>query len=354
MNHAANESELGGKPCRLVDIARRANVSHVTVSHVLMGTGRRVSVSESTTHRVREIARELNYRPNYAARQLRGKASHVTGVLISRASDFGHTRILEGAERVLEENGQLAVVGHTHDNNGIRKKYVEEFAARNVDFVICLTVTSQDTLEELNALLKLHPKMVFYSCSWPLPQQAIVVDVDRAAPARMAVDHLISRGRRRVGLVLWADNPADLARRNGYTQGLSDAGMEFDEQLIYVHGTWHPEAPPQASVERALDELVNMQEVDSLVAYDDFWGVVLIRSLQRRGVRVPQDVAVVGAENLPAGAVVDPELTTVDPQYLKVGEELALASLKMLKNDRSALENRLVVIPPELIVRQSS
>jgi DNA-binding LacI/PurR family transcriptional regulator len=356
MSNKAPRNESAAKPPRLVDIASRANVSHVTVSHVLMGTGKRVRVSEATARRVRQIAQEMNYRPNYAARQLRGKRSCITGLLLSGVGDVGHARILAGAERLLESHGQLAVVGHTRNRDDLRRKYLQEFAARNVDTVICLTVNPEDDAHTLGGLLDLFPQMVFYNYGSALPPGAVGVDVDRAAPARMAVEHLAARQRRRLGLVLRSDAfPADRARRRGFIEAVEVGGLEFDKHRIYFHGDADPGHPPHDSVEQAIEQLVVKHRVDGIVAYDDLWGVGLIRALHRRGIRVPEDVAVVGAENLPASTVVDPELTTVDPRYFAVGQELARISMQFVDQPGDAPPpGERVVITPKLVVRASS
>jgi DNA-binding LacI/PurR family transcriptional regulator len=352
---ALTPNEVAGKPPRLVDVARRANVSHVTVSHVLMGTGKRVRVSDETAQRVRKIAREMNYRPNHAARQLRGKRSCITGLLLSGVGDVGQARILAGAEQLLEPRGQLAVVGHTRDRTDLRAKYLKEFAARNVDAVICLTVAPEDTEADLAQLLNVFPKTVFYDCSWKLPAGAVAVDVSRAAPARLGVEHLVERGRQRIGLVLWGDTQADRSRRRGFREGLEAAGRAYDAALEFNYDGLDRGRPPIDAIEEAIDRLVIEQKADAIVAYDDLWGVGLVRSLLRRGFRVPGDVAVVGAENLPASSVVDPELTTVDPRYYTVGQELARISMAFVEQpDDEAPPVERVVITPKLVVRGSS
>jgi DNA-binding LacI/PurR family transcriptional regulator len=325
------------------------------VSHVLLGTGgSRVGVSAATADRIRKIAEELNYRPNHAARQLKGKQSRAVGIIISSAFNAGHSQILEGAERVLESNDHLALIGHTHDQAKLRDKYYQDFADRHVDGVICLSVTPEDTLDKLSRLLSIHPTTVFYPCSWPIPLNCHSVDVDRASPATMAVRHLVDCGRRRIGLVLWADNPSDRARRAGYVTGLRSCGLEHDPKLIHVHGHWSAEPPSADAVERAVDVLVVKQQVDAIVAFEDSWAIGLIKHLHRRSVRVPDDVAVMGIENIPADTMIEPELSTVDPRYHRVGEEAAKMLLRIIASGPLDPADRHVVIQPRLVLRESA
>lgn len=337
------------------DVAKAAGVSRAAVSFALLGTGAgNVGVAPKTIKRIEQVAKRMKYRPNLTAQQLKGKSSHSIGVLISTALDSGHVQILQGAERVLESEGYLAVVGHTHDDPKIRRQYIDEFLYRNVDGVICTAVAPNEGTRELSRIQRQSSNVVYYPCSWPLHEQAHLVDVDRAAPTTLAVRYLHAQGHERIGLVLWADHPADQARRRGYVRGLEEVGIEPNEQLVHVHGQWTREQPSEKACERAVDRLVEQQKVHAIVAYQDSWALGLIRELRRRGLSVPGDVAVVGIENHPMGSLMDPQLTTVDPRYELVGQSLARMLLRMLREGPLSPGERQVIIQPELVVRQSA
>ena len=214
------------------------------------------------------------------------------------------------------------------------------------------------------ALLQLHPHTVFYED--PGIAGAAFVAPDRSRVSSLAVSHLAERGRRRIGLVMqdMASTTAG-ARLAGYQAGLETHDLPFDPALVFDGGQpgslcgaydvatqiW---SFPEAVAARAIDELVIGQKVDALVAHNDYWASVLIRQLQVRGLRVPQDVAVIGYMNHYLADWTHPALTSISPCQKESARVMVAMLEKMITEDGLPDNERQVLIEPRVITRAST
>jgi DNA-binding LacI/PurR family transcriptional regulator len=308
----------------------------------------------------------LNYHPNHAARLLRGKRSCTFGLLVASAGDPLRSFLAQyldvesvkiGCHIVIANTIGDPVVGPDHF-----EEYVEEFARRGVDGVFC--AVHHWFGGDRAGLTARHPNTVFYEDAGPEGTARVVVDREEAA--RLAVRHLADRGRRRIALaVMSLSRPTHVARRCGYEKELQCHGLPLDEQLIFngePHGlayaycnlnTGRWDFPTQV-IERAIEALVIASKADAIVAHDDFWAAALIKCLHARGIRVPQDVAVVGYLNHYLADWTDPALTTVDLQHEAAARQMVGMMEKIIESGPLPPEERSVRIKPRLIVRESS
>jgi DNA-binding LacI/PurR family transcriptional regulator len=239
---------------------------------------------------------------------------------------------------------------------------VEEFARRGVDGVFC--AVHHWFGGDRTRLTARHPNTVFYEESGL--EGTAHVAVDREEAVRLAVRHLARRGRRRISLaVMSLSRSTHLARRLGYEKELQCHNLPLEEQLIfngepyglaYAYcnlntGRW--EFPTQV-IERAVDALVLEGKADAIVAHDDFWAAALIKRLHLCGIRVPQDVAVVGYLNHYLADWTDPAITTLDLQHEYAAKRMVSMMEKMIEHGPLPPEDRVVQIKPRLIIRESS
>jgi DNA-binding LacI/PurR family transcriptional regulator len=351
---------------RLIDVARKAGVSRGIAGHVLNGGAGNSRVSAKTAQRIREIAKRLNYHPNHAARLLRGKRSSTFGLLVASAGDPLRSFLVQHLDTESVKIGCHTFIANTIGDTSVGPdlfaEYVEEFARRGVDGVFC--AVHHWFGGDRAQLLARHPHTIFYEDSGP--EDAARVSIDREEAARLAVRHLVERGRKRIGLAAMSfSRSTHFARRIGYEKELQCHGLMVDEQLLFngePHGLAYAycnmtsmrwEFPMQV-IEQAVDALVIEGRADAIVAHDDFWAAALIKCLHARHIRVPEDVAVVGYLNHYLADWTDPALTTLDLQHELAAKQMVSMMKRMIEDGPLPVEERVVQIKPRLIVRESS
>ncbi len=338
----------------MIDIAQQAGVSRSAVSHVLLGTGSgHVRVSEVKAKQIRQLANKLHFKPNYAARQLKGKHASAIGMLSSYWRDSLQLRVFSWVQQACAAGGYqvLATQGGTIDS---LNRSVQEFNARGVRGVLCFAYGSDVVEPASQAVLAKMPHVVSLLGQVNI-QGAGYVDVDWAEGSRLAVEHLYQQGRRRIALVLEdVDNANNRLRQQGFLQALRKANLEAKpRQVINTEPIIWDIPDHTARVDRILTHLLDDLRVDSIIAHDDFTAAFLIQGLTRRGLRVPQDIAIVGHENDLIAPHLNPPLTTIHlpieqlvntavSKLIAVTEGVPAASLPMEK------------LPPILIARGST
>lgn len=353
------------KRVRLADVAAATGVSRTVVGQVLNGGAGNSRVGDETAHRIREVARTLNYRPNLAARQLRGKRTQTYGLLVASAGDPLRSFLVQHLDIETSKVGSHTIIGNTigREEPNYFGYYVDEFARRGVDGVFC--AVHEWFGGDRQALVAQHPNTVFYGKPPQVPSPCCV-EVDREHALRIAVRHLVERGRRRIGLaVTELAKTSCQARLHGYRQELKASGVPFDEQLLFsgdkygrvfaVHNertlTWDY---PTDVIDRCVEELVIGAKADAVVAHDDFWGAALVRGLRKRGLHVPDDVAVVGYLNHYLADWTDPPLTTIDLQHSSAAAAMVELMEEMVAGKSIPVSERTRIIKPVLVPRDST
>jgi DNA-binding LacI/PurR family transcriptional regulator len=259
---------------------------------------------------------------------------------------------LSALELEANRRGYRLMIGQVHsDPTGI-DAYLDDFESRGVEGVICLLDLMRGYRSSLDPALTSRRNIVMHG--QPLCADGMCVRVDTADGVFQATSHLLDRQRRRVGMLLWNEEDAlcDL-RRDGYHAAHRSRNVAIDDQLIY-NADCPTADPTDPVIDRAIHTLIVERGAEAIVAPNDVWAVRLIKRLKARNLRVPDEVAMVGYDNLDIAEAVEPELTSIDQQH----ERYAAAALDLLcemtaGGDRPAA-GRTVTIKPLLIVRQSS
>jgi DNA-binding LacI/PurR family transcriptional regulator len=322
----------------MTDVARLAGVSHQTVSRVLNG---HPNVKEQTRLRVRAAIAELGYRPNRAARALVTGRSQLIGVVAQNSTLYGPASLLAAFEQAAGEAGFAVGVTsvRTLDRESIAAAVDRHLDQGVAGLVVIAPVASAD--EALSAIPDGVPLVTVDGD----PERAhALVTVDQVAGARAATEHLLAAGHRTVWHV---SGPADwydaAGRVEGWRQALHAAGAEVPPLLP---ADWSASAGYAAGL-----VLARMSEVTAVFAANDHLALGLLRALSERGRRVPQEVSVVGFDDVPEAAYFIPPLTTVRPDFFAVaraGLDLLLARMA----DPARAPGR-VVLAPALVVRDS-
>jgi DNA-binding LacI/PurR family transcriptional regulator len=354
------------KPATLSDVARAAGVSRWVAGRVLNGGQGNSRVGPAAAERIRAAAKRLNYYPNHAALLLRGRRSHTFGLLVASASDPLRSFLVQYLDAEAVKVGCSVLIGNTIGNPAVGPdqfdRYVEQFARRGIDGVFC--AVHHWFQGDRRALMARHPNTVFYED--PGVPGAVFVTVDREEAVRLAMRHLLQRGRRRIGLaVMTLARRPHLARLHGYQRELQARGLTIDERLIFNgaafrlsfakcnerEGRWEF---PFDTIDTAIDRLVVEGKADAIVAHDDFWAAAFIKRLRARGLRVPDDVAIVGYLNHYVADWTDPALTTLDLQHAAAARQMVELMAKMITSGPLPENERVIQIRPRLIVRESA
>lgn len=340
-------------------IAEQLDLSRTTVSAVLSGRAERHRIADATVKRVLAAARKLNYRPNAAARQLAGKRSNSVGVLVTSEMMID-LRLIEAMEVLAAERGIRFIVGHAVGSEDQINDYLADFRSRGVDGLFSFFhhhPAYQQTL--LSELLQFH-NVVFYECPAAVSNgEVCYVTPDFFEVGRLGVQHLLAQGRQRIALVLRELHfPYARERRRAYEDVLADAGRAVDPNLIWVMTErtarkWTDPLVPELALD-VVDELVVRRKADALVAVNDLFAGSLIGALRKRGRRIPDDVAVIGCDNLEFSAFIDPPITTIDLRLQEVAKALVGLMFDLLDKRSVPKDRRSVVVRPELVARSSA
>jgi DNA-binding LacI/PurR family transcriptional regulator len=337
-------------PARLIDVARRAGVGRSSAAKVLLGTGgRNTRVSPATADRIRQIAAELGFRPNPIARQLKGVRSHTLGLIIHHGvSPLLSARLIR-MEQEAWHRGFRVMIGHGHGDDHRIDHYLSDFYARGVEGIIALDFWSDGRADGYEAFARI-PHVVFQGHTDVDIPGCASVRLDRAWGVRQAVAHLVERGRRRIGLALnTLSSPNMMDRQSGYQAGLADHGIPLDPALV-----WPGNDQRGNTFDQMLDDLVLTRRPQAVILPSDEWAVALLKRLGRMGIRVPQDLAVVGFDNRDIAAAVEPELTTVDQEIPAVAAAAVDALTSLLDGRDLPEDRRRVAVKPRLVIRAST
>ncbi|HOA75109.1 MAG TPA: LacI family DNA-binding transcriptional regulator [Phycisphaerae bacterium] len=349
-------------PTTAEQIAAKLNLSRTTVSLVLNGRGEEHRISPRTISRVVAAAKEANYVPNVVARQLAGKRSNAVGVLIATAA-IADTRMIQMMEIMASERGIRFIIGHAVGPQNRIREYLQDFRSRGVDALVSVFHNHPDYRDVVLPELARFRNVVFYErpdFNGRAPvERPCYVEPDFRAVGRLGVQHLLDIGRRRIGLVF--NNLAfsyAVQRYEAYCQTLAAANIPVDDALVWAldrqPGLHWTDSFTNELADAAVETLVVQHKADAIVAVNDSYAARVVAALHRRGFRVPDDVAIVGCDNLEVGSLVEPPLTTFDMEL----EALARAQVDMIFKlvDQGVVpeEQRAVVIQPRLIVREST
>jgi len=332
------------------DVARRAGVSPSTVSNAL--TGER-PVSEAARRRVEQAAKALGYSPNMLARGLVRRRSHTLGVVTSGLQLFGPSSTLAGIERQANEYKYSLLLNLIpRPGDGDVMASLSAVVARQVDGLIwAVPEISANRAWITPQLLSRLPPVVFLSMR--RRPRVHVVAIDNRSGARLAVHHLVARGRRRVAHVAGPTEWWEAReRRQGWVETLRRAGLPASETLVAA-GDWSP-----ASGEHALrDLLARRPDIDALFVANDQMALGVLRAAQQLGRRVPDDLAVVGFDSIPESAYFSPSLTTVVNPMGELGR-FAVRTLHALIEGANGTPAgdaaHAAALTPTLVVRESA
>ncbi len=329
------------------DVAELAQVSRTTVSFVLNGAAG-ISIPDETRQRVLDAARKLNYHPDAAGRRLATGKTHVIGLVVSQtpdrvAVDAFLPQVMHGLHQAAQQR-RYHILFHAQEP-GQDWLYTHLIRERHVDGIVLSGPRTDDT-----ELVKLYHEGVPIMLMGQLPRSNIpFIDADNSGGAQMAVEHLLGLGHSRIGIITNAPltYTASRDRLAGYKEALKARGIKLDKRLVRT-GDF-----TEASGEAAMNNLLKLSPHPTAVfVASDVVALGALRAIKRRGLRVPDDVSLVGFDDVPAASYVEPPLTTVRLPAYGIGWGAAERLIRLIAGEE--LDQLGVLLETELVVRDST
>jgi DNA-binding LacI/PurR family transcriptional regulator len=330
------------------DVARAANVSQSTVSRVLSPSPSKVPISDATRERIFEVIKELGYHPNQYARSLRGKKSRMIGMLIADITNPFYQTMVRAVQDVASQyhyNVMIANSDHTLEKEML---FCESLIRHPVDGAVIIPYhLTDEVLQDLMLRTGMSVSAVGVHVN---TTDVDIVYADDAKASYEAVNWLIERkNHKRIGMILANPGfPVSVRRRNAYLQAMKDAGLEAPAEYM-VEGDWSVE-----SGRKAIRTLLDLPAPPTAVfAASDTLAIGALEAALEMNIRVPEDLAIIGFDDIPAASWVRPRLTTVAQYPREIGMHLASTLFQRITGEYSG-PRRLIEVPCKFIERESA
>ena len=334
----------------IYDVAKKAGVSRQTVSRVL---NNRQDVSEDTRKRIQDIIEEINYHPNAIAQSLSRQKSCLFGVVTAGLKYIGPSRTLSGITSKAEELGYgLLLKELAQFSSNDVQSLLHWFQSHQVEGIIWAIPEVCDNHNWLDSLLPgLDTPILFLSISQRDKVQ--IVSVDNYQGARAATQLLIDQGKKHIAHIAgpgeWWEAQQ---RRAGWSDALSEEGFSVEVEMC-VEGNWSSRSGKAAYTD--LSE--QYSQMDAVFVANDQMALGVLQSTAEQGLRIPDDLMVIGFDGIPESEFFSPSLTTVYQDQNMLGSIAVEELAKMVENDQSKEGNEPpthIILQPELILRQST
>lgn len=330
------------KKTTIVDVSLSAGVSTATVSRVINNTGQ---VAQETADRVLNVINELNYIPNPSARVLAGASTATFGLIIPEIGSRALLPLLAGIEETARENGYQLLIYSTGGRVATSDSLLRVLGHHNVDGVLIYVNSLTGT--RLHQLVQIGMPVVLLHQSSPHNLPVPYVTFNNKEAAKKLVDHLIEfHGLNRIAYLRGPEGHEDsLQREQGYRDSLETHGLIYDPSLVGDGGFNYKDA--YQLTRRWLKERKN---IDSIFAGADDSAAGCIQAIQEFNLRVPEDIAVVGFDDIELSFNITPPLTTIHADFAEAGKQATKALIKLVQHRKTRLQ---IILPTQLIIRQS-
>jgi len=333
------------KDITIYDIAEALNLSPATISR---GLKEHPAIRKDTRKKILDKAKEMGYRQNFFASNLRRNRTNTIGVIVPRLNSSFMSTTIAGMEKVANQAGYNLIISQSMES--IEKEIVNVKTLYNsrVDGLLVSLAYSTDDISHFEDLLEKGVPLIFFDRVFEHPQCTNIV-IDNYKAGYEVTRHLLEQGCKRIAHItasLKRNVYAD--RLKGYKQALNDSGIPYDDKLIFISSL-----SDQAGVEISRELLKMDPRPDGLFITNDACAVSCMQELKLAGIKIPQDIAVAGFNNDPLCKVIEPNLTTINYPGYEMGEIAASTLIRRLDQQNEANLNS-IVLWHQLIVRASS
>lgn len=327
----------------LKDLARELGVSIATVSRALRNSP---EIGTEMQKRVKELARQLNYRPNPFAQSLRKEAPRIIGVVVPNLVTHYYASVLDGIEEEAAEEGYSVISANSHEDVEAETRAIDNFIGMHVEGIVaCLAQTTTD-YAHFEELSEMGIPLVFFGRTC-LAEKFSSVKANGDEAAQLATEHLISTGCRRIAFV-GGPNHLDMVRRrkHGYLEALREARIPIDRNLVACGSIDY-----KLAMERTKEMLQQPDRPDAILAFNDIITFAALTAIRTVGLRVPEDVSLIGFTDDAHVQYVTPRLTAIEDQSKLMGRTACRLLLDNISGNHKICHK---IVPQKLVIREST
>lgn len=337
------------KEITIYDIAKDLGVSPTTVSRAL---NNHPAVKENTKKKIFRAASEMGYQSNIFAANLRSKKTNNIGVIVPSLNSNFQASVLAGMEKVANKAGLNLIISQSLESRDKEIANTKSMFNARVDGLIISLASEKENLDHFDNFHKKGIPVIFYD-RIARSDSSTGVSIDNVHAAQIATKHLIDQGCKRIVHVLGSTNASVYSDRlKGYKYAIIDENIPFEKDLVIVLSDINEEAG-----EKVVDQILKMKPLpDGLFVSNDACAASCMDHLKQRGIRIPEDIALVGFNNEVISRLVEPKITTIDYPGFEMGE----VSMQLLINhldesgDKAAHSANKLTIRSKLLIRESS
>jgi LacI family transcriptional regulator len=331
------------KPISLKELSAVLSLSQSTVSRIINGEADRFRIARDTQQRVLHAAALYGYTANSVARSLRQKRTYTIGVIVPEISEGYSTAVLGGIEdELLKEGFFYFVVSHRHRQE-LLSGYPHMMIARSVEGIIAVDTNIEEDLHLPVVAVSGHTRR----------EGVVNIELDHHRAAEFALTHLKTLGHRQIAFIKGQALSSDTERRwLAIVDTAKSLGIAIDPQLVVQLQSLEPGLGPGIEVTREL--IKTARQFTAIFAFNDVTAMGAILALRESGLRIPQDVSVVGFDDILAAGTNNPPLTTVHQPLRSMGQEAARTLLGLIRDKERRPHAAAVTVHPKFVVREST
>jgi LacI family transcriptional regulator len=333
------------KDITIYDIAEALNLSPATISR---GLKEHPAIRKDTRKKILEKAKEMGYRQNFFASNLRRNRTNTIGVIVPRLNSYFMSTVIAGMEKIANQAGYNLIISQSMESLAKEVVNVKTLYNSRVDGLLVSLAYATDDICHFEELLDKGVPLIFFDRVFEHPQCTSIV-IDNYKAGYEVTQHLISQGCKRIAHItasLKRNVYAD--RLRGYKQALNDNGIEYNEELVFVNNL-----SDQAGVDVTRSLLKMDLRPDAIFTSNDACAVSCIRELKMAGLKIPNDIAIAGFNNDPLSKVIEPNLTTINYPGHEMGEVAASTLIGRLDLKHGTSLNT-IILRHELVIREST
>lgn len=332
------------KHTTLKDIAKQLSLSVSTVSRALLDDK---NVRKETKDKIIAMAKELGYKPNPVATNLKYGHTNTIGVIVPEMVTPFAARVIKGIQNILYSQGIKVIIAESNEDHLKERENLKLMERFMVDGIIISLCSYKKNKDEYLRLLQEGMPIVFYD-RIPYGMNVSNVIVDDYLKSFFLIEHLIRNGRRNIIHIQGPDDVYNsIERTKGYKDALSKFGIKYDNGMIIKSGLTFKDGEYIANL--IINKNIN---TDAIFAFTDTLAIGVMNRLRELGKKIPEDIAIVSFSGTELSTIVYPQLTTVEPPLERMGETAAQIILEKIKNPNTV--NRTIMLNAEIKIRESS
>jgi LacI family transcriptional regulator len=333
------------KEVTIYDVAKALNLSPSTISRALKD---HPHIRKETKRKIRTVAGEMGYRHNKFASNLRQKHTNTIGVVVPKLNSYFMATTLAGIEKITTEYGYGLIISQSQESWRKEISCISTLFNSRVDGVIISLAFDTKNMNHFDILFKKDIPVVFFDRVADC-HDCMSIIIDNYKAGYEATSHLIEQGCRKI-IYLGGNMLRNVysERYRGYRQALDENKIDFDKNMVIIS-----DMSVQAGTETARKILRMKPRPDGIFTANDTTAVAAIVELEKAGIKIPEEIAVVGFNNEPISQVIKPNLTTIDYPAREIGEIAATSLIAKLKDSQTA-DLSTIILKHNLIIRQSS